>query len=325
MQAISDTINQLHLGKSTTFEGLTMFPLFGDTTREVDYITLDEALEQKQARVIEITEDGDVPNLLFENLGDRKVLLVDGDELVGAKQNRVINLTILVPAHTKIEIPVSCVEAGRWSYRSSEFMSSKRAMFSRARAAKAAQVTVRMKRSGERYSDQSEVWEDIAACSMHLDVDSPTASMGDMYEQHEMRLGAYRKAFKAEDNQVGAVFAVNGHVQGIEYFDSPRPFMQQLDKLVGSYAVEAVLRKKGRSKETTDAVASDFLEKVAAAKGEAYAGLGEGEDVRLSANELSGGALVAEDRVVHLAAFNRDPEGRIVRRRPCRWYSDEQV
>ncbi len=325
MQAISDTINQLHMGKSTLFEGLTVFPLFGDSTFEADYLTLDEALEQKQARVIEVTEDGDVPNLLFENLGDRKVLLVDGDELIGAKQNRVINLTILVPAHSKIEIPVSCVEAGRWSYRSSEFMSAKRAMFSRARASKAEQVTVRMKRSGERYSDQSEVWDNIAECASHLDVDSPTRSMGDMYEQYEARLGAYREAFKAEDNQVGAVFAVNGHVQGVEYFDSPRLFRQQLDKLVGSYAVEAVLRKNDRSKATTAAVASDFLAKVAAAKGEAYLGLGEGEDVRLSANELAGGALVVEDRVVHLAAFNRDPEGRVVRRRPSRWFSDEQV
>jgi hypothetical protein len=59
MQAISDTINQLHLGKSTTFEGLTAFPLFGDSAFEADYLTLDEALEQEQARVLEVNEDGD--------------------------------------------------------------------------------------------------------------------------------------------------------------------------------------------------------------------------------------------------------------------------
>ena len=150
MQTINDTLNHLHLGKATTFEGMTVFPLFSDQLREKDYLTLDEALEQKQARVIETSDEGDVPNLLFENLGNSRVLLVDGDELVGAKQNRIINLTILVPAHTKVEIPVSCVEAGRWSYRSREFSSAKRAMFSRARAAKAEQVTVRLKRSGER-------------------------------------------------------------------------------------------------------------------------------------------------------------------------------
>ena len=85
----------------------------------------------------------------------------------------------------------------------------------------------------------------------------------------------------------------------------------------------SVPRKKADSKATTDSVASDFLKKVAAAKGEGYPGLGEGEDIRLSANELAGGALVVEERVVHLAAFNRDPEGRVVRRRPSRWFSEE--
>ena len=96
MQTITDTIDHLHLGKATTFEGLSVFPLFADTLRMADYITLDEALEQKQARVLEVSEGGEVPNLLFDNFGDRKVLLVDGDELIGAWQNRVINLTILV-------------------------------------------------------------------------------------------------------------------------------------------------------------------------------------------------------------------------------------
>ena len=96
MQTISDTLSHLHLGAATAFEGMTVFPLFSDQLRDKDYLTLDEALEQGQARVIEVSEEGEVPNLLFENLGSRKVLLVDGDELVGAKQNRIVNLSILV-------------------------------------------------------------------------------------------------------------------------------------------------------------------------------------------------------------------------------------
>ena len=48
MRIINDTINHLHLGEATAFEGLTVFPLFGDHVREKDYLTLDEALEQEQ-------------------------------------------------------------------------------------------------------------------------------------------------------------------------------------------------------------------------------------------------------------------------------------
>jgi len=303
MQTISDTINHLHLGEATTFEGLAVFPLFGDHVLDADYLTLDEALEQGQARVIEVSEAGEVPNLLFDNLGDRKVLLVDGDELIGAKQNRIINLTILVPTHTKIEIPVSCVEAGRWSHTSDEFSSAKRAMFSRGRATKAAQVTVRLKRSGERYSDQSEVWDNIAECSASLDVRSSTNSMSDIYESYEQRLHGYREAFKSQDGQVGALFAIHGKIQGLELFDSSKTFNHYRERLVSSYALSSL----ADTRDEKDGVIPDtdtFMESVMNASAERFDALGEGDDLRLSGEALAGGALLAGERIVHLVAFD---------------------
>ena len=180
MQTITDTINHLRVGDASTFEGLTVFPLFHDQPCEKDYLTLDEALKEGKARVTEISDAGAVSKLLFKNSGESKVLLIDGDELVGAKQNRIINLTILVPANTELEIPVSCVEAGRWSRRSDEFYSKKRAMYSRARAAKMEQVSASLKRSGDRSSDQSEVWKEISAHKDSLSVKSPTDAMSDI-------------------------------------------------------------------------------------------------------------------------------------------------
>ena len=303
MQTISDTINHLHLGEATNFEGLAVFPLFGDHVRDADYLTLDEALEQGQARVIEVSEAGEVPNLLFDNLGDRKVLLVDGDELIGAKQNRIINLTILVPAHTKIEIPVSCVEAGRWSHQSEEFSSPSRAMFSRARAAKAEDVTVRMRRSGERYSNQSKVWENVAECRVSLNVESSTDSMSDIYEGNEQRLDQYRKAFKAQESQVGALFAIHGKIQGLELFDSSKTFSHYLERLVSSYALSSLADRR----DDKDGVTPDidtFMEGVKNASAERFDALGEGDDLRLSGEALAGGALLAEERIVHLVAFD---------------------
>jgi hypothetical protein len=305
MQTINDTLSHLHLGAATAFEGMTVFPLFSDQPRDKDYLTLDEALEQGQARVIEVSEEGEVPNLLFENLGKSKVLLVDGDELVGAKQNRIVNLSILVAAHTKIEIPVSCVEAGRWSRKSDEFSSAKRAMYSRARASKAEAVTMRMRHSGERYSNQSEIWNNIAECSEDLDVDSLTSCMSDIYESHEQRLDRYREAFKAQDGQVGALFAINGKIQGLELFDCGMTFSHYLERLVSSYVLGS-LADIGESREAALPEAEHFMASVKQAQAEQFEALGEGEDLRLSGESLAGGALVAEERVVHLAAFSLD-------------------
>jgi hypothetical protein len=91
-----------------------MFPLLNGGGHTRSYQTLREALAAGTLRVTEVSEGGSVPRLSAVNDGDKAVLILDGEELVGAKQNRIANLTILVPAKRTIPIPVSCVEAGRW-------------------------------------------------------------------------------------------------------------------------------------------------------------------------------------------------------------------
>jgi hypothetical protein len=74
-----------------------------------------------------VSEAGSVPELLVKNLAPSPVLILDGEELIGAKQNRIVNLAILVAAGQTLRIPVSCVEAGRWVHRSREFAAAGRA------------------------------------------------------------------------------------------------------------------------------------------------------------------------------------------------------
>ena len=106
------------------------------------------------ARVTEVHEAGRVPELKFDNDGERPVLLLDGEELAGAKQNRVLNLTILAPPKRSIVIPVSCVEAGRWEGAASQalFRSSPQLMFHSARRAKTLSVSRAMATAGSPFS-----------------------------------------------------------------------------------------------------------------------------------------------------------------------------
>ena len=159
MSIIHDLLRTIEIGSPTTFENLTMYPLLGTSEQKLEYITLDQALAAKTASVTEVSESGSVPDLIFRNEGEIPVLLLDGEELIGAKQNRVLNLSILAPANKTITIPVSCVEAGRWSRRSPEFQSSGHSMYARGRAAKSGQISESM-RSGHRRSNQGEVWRD---------------------------------------------------------------------------------------------------------------------------------------------------------------------
>ena len=114
MQALSSTLKALEIGAPIATGPLTVFPLLRADAPPAAYALLDEALDAGLAEVTEISDGGSVPELLFRNKSDRDILLVDGEELVGAKQNRVLNLTILVGAFQEVKIPVSCVEASRW-------------------------------------------------------------------------------------------------------------------------------------------------------------------------------------------------------------------
>jgi hypothetical protein len=88
----------------------------------------------EKVRVTELNAGGSVPELRLENNADLPVLLVDGEELVGAKQNRVLNLTILAPAKRTTVIPVSCVEAGRWAMSPADVKTADYMMYSMGRA-----------------------------------------------------------------------------------------------------------------------------------------------------------------------------------------------
>jgi len=240
MSILESRLDQLRLDNSAVFQNLAITPLLGNQDGEPDYLTLDEALTQQMARVVEVSESGSVPELRFENMGSIAILLMDGEELVGAKQNRILNLSILVPAKTTITIPVSCVEAGRWAHVSPTFRSEQRAYFAAGRARKATQVTDSLRMSGTRHSRQGEVWEDISTKSERLGSASPTHAMAAMYADHEQTLDQFVAAFAPVAHQVGAIFSIGGNVSGLDVFDYAQTFCKQMPKLVRSYALDAI-------------------------------------------------------------------------------------
>jgi hypothetical protein len=111
-----------------------------------------------EARVTEVSEAGSVPFLTVANGADRPLLLLDGEELIGAKQNRILNTTVLVGAHTEVTIPVSCVEQGRWGYRGRQFRPGDASLYASLRARKAAHVSQSVRAGRGHRADQGEVW-----------------------------------------------------------------------------------------------------------------------------------------------------------------------
>lgn len=303
MTAIHHALENILFGKTQAFENLQIIPLLAPAPQRADYLTLDEAQAKGLATVTEVSESGSVPTLLLENAADSSLFLLDGEELVGAKQNRVLNLTLLVPPKSRLHIPVSCVEQGRWRHSTRDFSASDRALFSRGRARKAARVSENLRAAGSRASNQSEVWGDISSKMSRMQVNSQTDAIADAYAHFSVPVGEYLGAFTVADNQVGACFAINGSIRGMELFDSPDTCAKLMPKLIRSYALDAI-EERGAAAEKDAADPQAFLREIGAAPVDTFPALGEGEDLRIRSSAIAGGALVGRGRVIHLCAFN---------------------
>jgi hypothetical protein len=338
---IARALSSLSLGPDVTFENLTMLPLLRQPSAAAphntpqdpaaprrasrhrgrvstpDYLVLDDALALGVVEITEVSEAGSVPNLRVRNKGPQPVLIIDGEELVGAKQNRVVNLSILVPAASDLTIPVSCVEAGRWRFRSKTFAAAPRAQYATGRAKKMAQVTASMLDAAARRppraaaghdvgsfrSDQAEVWNDISAKSARLGVRSETSAMEDLFTVHETRIDRFVAACHPVEHQVGALFAVNGRVVGFDLFDRPETLQKVLPKLVRSVAIDALDAGQSLPASPAREAARLFLGIVADTPAHASKALGVGQDLRVTAPGVTAAALAASGGVVHLSAF----------------------
>jgi len=300
---LADFLRTLRVGEPQAFENLTVFPLLGTQFQEPGYLLLDEALVQGLLEVREVSEAGSVNEVLVINKSDRPVLLMDGEILTGAKQNRVVNASILVGARVELKIPVSCVEQGRWRYVAEKFTESRRFSYARLRAQKSAQVAQSLHASGVFSADQGAIWEEVERKQREMGAESPTGAVNRVYESHAEKLKKYCAAFSPLEGQVGAAVFINGRFVCLDAFDSPASLRRLYQKMIESYALDA-LEQAGRDrKEPENSAAEQLLEKIAAARVARYPSVGLGEDLRIKAEGLVGSCLALDGRVIHLALF----------------------
>jgi ARG and Rhodanese-Phosphatase-superfamily-associated Protein domain len=155
MQSIQAFLSSIVVGPAVASADLAVFPLIGRALHEHAYDTLQDTIRAGHAKVTEVSESGHVPELRVVNDGGSSVLIVDGEELVGAKQNRVLNTTVLVAAGSQLTIPVSCVEQGRWQRRGERFAPGNASLYASLRARKAARVSESLGRAYSGHRDHS--------------------------------------------------------------------------------------------------------------------------------------------------------------------------
>jgi hypothetical protein len=310
-EIIKNYIGQIQIGAEQSYKNLSVFPVLSDYVIPFAYLTLDEALSKNLIEVVEIDEGGSVPELRVINNSEIMVLILDGEELVGAKQNRIVNTTILIPAQETVVIPVSCVEEGRWSYDTERFHSEERIMSPTIRAMKTLQVNYSVRESGNFRSDQSAIWDEISAKASRREAESDSMAMAEIYKKEKLAIDDYLKNFAMVDSQIGAIFLINGKVVGMDCFGKSGTFEKTFKKILESYALDAIdwYNSKVGSKRSKIKVNS-FLKTANDAQVETHPSVGLGTDCRLDSNKCTGFALSYEDQVFHLSVFAREAENK---------------
>ena len=110
-ETLDQALQSLQISEPVSHGLLHIFPLKGDTHPEQDISLLEGALQAGTLHIEEPHEAG-APELRVVNEGSLRVLILEGDELIGAKQNRVVNSSVLVAGGSHLTLPVSCVERG---------------------------------------------------------------------------------------------------------------------------------------------------------------------------------------------------------------------
>ncbi len=292
------TIPQVRIGDPIRHESLTVFPLFAEAGGAVDYLLADEAIQSGTVTVQEVSEGGSVPDLLVENGSDSRVLFLEGEELVGAKQNRILNTSLLLPAQSKVKVPVSCVERGRWAYRSRHFGSAGHHSPSRLRHSLKSAVTRSLASGGGHTSDQGKVWEEVDRQQAALGVASQTSAMADTYVAYQKQIDTYADQFPYPEGANGLAVAVGDKVVAVDLFDKPATCQKVWRRLLTGYTLDAVATTPAAEPVAAPAV-EGALTALRNSPWEQVPQVGEGEEYRVKSDGAEASALAFGDALVH--------------------------
>jgi hypothetical protein len=296
---MSTTLPDVHVGDPIRHQALAVFPLFSQAAGGVDYLLSDEAIEAGSLTVEEVSEGGSVPNLLVTNQGDSRVLFLEGEELRGAKQNRILNTSVLIAAHSKTPIPVSCVEQGRWRYRSRQFVSGGSHSSSKLRHYLKASVSHSLKAGAGHSSDQGAVWSEVRRQMGSLGTSSDTGAMADTYETYQKHLAEFRDRLQYIEGATGVAVAVGKKVVALDLFDKASTCQKVWNRLLSGVVMDALEASQSEAiAEPADVEA--LLGRLRGSAWEPAAAVGEGREYRSDADqETHASALVFQDAMLH--------------------------
>ena len=258
---IDPPLRSQNLSGPYTYKNLTLYLVHeGTGFKGKTPLTLEEAMDRN---LVVVHETSSVNRLEIENVSPTEEVYVQaGDIVKGGKQDRVLAVDLIVPAHSgRLPLDAFCVEHGRWTARGIESMD---AFNSSTEMVPSKDLKLAAKHS----KSQTEVWEKVesaqgdlsAAANTSVSSNVSRSSLQLSLESKEVRANAgeyieeLRSIIAGKDDVVGFVFAINGEINSADTYTSPELFTKLWPKLLKAASIEAVAESYG----TKDSAAPDL-------------------------------------------------------------------
>lgn len=289
------------VGRPITRLGVSFFPVYLAENRIPSIAT-----GKNSGLVIEELPSAAVPELLVRNPTGRPVLIVEGEHFVGGDQNRAVNASVLVPAKTKLKIPVSCLERGRWGRRRAYERSESHAPWA-VRSKMRETVNASMLCGNSRFGDQHAVWGEVDELLRRTGARSATSAAEDA-ERFRRRDRSWDYAVEELagagplSGQNGIVVAHGTRVTAVDLFGSPDLLEAHWSALARSHMLETPRKAPLPSSDS----ALWALRRLAAATSYDSPGVGLGTERHLTDRFMVGQILELDGMIVHGSAFAKN-------------------
>ncbi len=293
-------LKNYEVGEPFFLRNLVLAPVLAKTHGGDGYTVLEQAIQNKTARIF---DRGNVQTVELDYIGDRPLFIMEGEEILGALQNRVVNTSVVIEEPQTVHLPVVCVEQGRWS-GDSQFRESMTVAYPSLRAILASSVYQSLKTRLDFSANQGEIWESVDRTLKSLQVHSATQSMHDAFQTMEEEIQHYLEYLEdVDDRMAGFIAVVGGEVIGADVFGSPALFQKVREKAARGYIIEALTRRHQTSPRIDRDFVAGFWDRIKRKRYEAYPAVAHGKEYRFQRQGWVARGLIVDDQMVHFSAF----------------------
>lgn len=264
------------------------------------------AHEAIAAGTLEVTEKegGVVQELLATNKGPLPVAILEGDTLIGCKQNRVIAHSVLIAAGASALIPVGCMQRGRWSWQGRHFGTGEMRVDPGFRREAVRETTAAKRTHGRPALDQHRLWDKVDSRMAAYCMASPSSDYHEAMFQHRYEAREQMARFKPQAGDVGVMVTCDGRLVAIEMTGHPQLWAGLADRTLPSYAFLASDPDEIEqlAKQPADS-AEGWLERLKRSRVATSPALALGEDLEIAGDGLVGAGLQWSEQPIHVAVF----------------------